>query len=163
MLVAEAPAQSKLLKIGEVARRTGVTLRTVRYYQSLGLLGEPVGRTSRVRMYPERVCRRIALIRDLRRLDVPLGRIRVLLSARHQAPTGAEGSAQLASTLAEKLTEIEKRLTDYRAMKENIGATLAFLQTCLLCSRKPSTAVCEACELVRCSDQVPPHFDALLA
>ncbi len=163
MLVAEAPAQSKLLKIGEVARRTGVTLRTVRYYQSLGLLGEPVEVKTRVRMYPERVCRRIALIRDLRRLDLPLGRIRVLLSARHEAPTGAEGSADLASALAEKLTEIEKRLADYRAMKEDIVAALAFLQTCLLCSRKPSTAVCEACELVRCSDQVPPHFDALLA
>jgi len=26
----------ELLKIGEVARRTGVTLRTIRYYQSLG-------------------------------------------------------------------------------------------------------------------------------
>jgi DNA-binding transcriptional MerR regulator len=163
MLVAEALAQSKLLKIGEVARRTGVTLRTVRYYQSLGLLGEPVEVKTRVRMYPERVCQRIGLIRDLRLLDVPLERVRVLLSARHQAPTGAEGSADLASTLAEKLTEIEKRLVDYRAMKENIGAALAFLQTCLLCSRKPSTAVCEACELVRCSDQVPPHFDALLA
>ena len=163
MLVAEAPAQSKLLKIGEVARRTGVTLRTVRYYQSLGLLGEPVEVKTRVRMYPERVCRRIALIRDLRRLDLPLGRIRVLLSARHEAPTGAEGSAELASTLVQKMTEIEKRLVDYRAMKENIGATLAFLQTCLLCSRKPSTAVCEACELVRCSDQVPSYFDALLA
>ena len=163
MLVAEAPVQSKLLKIGEVARRTGVTLRTVRYYQSLGLLGEPVEVKSRVRMYPERVCRRIALIRDLRRLDLPLERIRVLLSARHEAPTGAEGSAELAGTLAEKLTQIEERLTDYRAMKENIGAALAHLQTCLCCPRKPSTAVCEACDLVRGCDEVPPYFDALLA
>lgn len=163
MPVAEAPVQLQLLKIGEVARRTGVTLRTIRYYQSLGLLGEPLGRKSRVRMYPERVCRRIALIRDLRRLDVPLERIRVLLAARHLAPTGAEGSAELASTLAEKLTDIEKRLAEYRAMKENIEAAVAFLQTCLLCPRKPSTAVCEACELVRCSDHVPAFFDALLA
>src|SRR3990172_1764933 len=117
MLVAEAPAQSKLLKIGEVARRTGVTLRTVRYYQSLGLLGEPVEVKSRMRMYPERVCQRIALIRDLRRLDLPLERIRVLLAARQDAPTGAEGSSELARTLAQKMTEIEKRLADYRAMK----------------------------------------------
>jgi DNA-binding transcriptional MerR regulator len=163
MLVAESPAKSRLLKIGEVARRTGVTLRTVRYYQSLGLLGDPVEVKSRVRMYPERVCRRIALIRGLRRLDVSLERIRALLLARHRAPTGAEGSADLATTLAEKLTEIEKRLADYRAMKEDIGAALAFLQTCLFCPRKPSTAVCEACELVRCCDEVPPYFDALLA
>lgn len=162
MLVAEAPAPLRLLKIGEVARRTGVTLRTVRYYQSLGLLGAPASVKSRVRMYPERVCQRITLIRDLRRLDLPLERIRVLLAARQHAPTGAEGSAELASTLAQKMTEIEKRLADYRAMKENIGAALTFLQTCLCCGRKPSTAVCEACDLVRCSDQVPPYFDALL-
>jgi len=118
MPAGEAAARSNLLKIGEASRRTGVTLRTVRYYQSLGLLGEPVGAQSRVRMYPERVCHRIALIRDLRRLDVPLGRIRTLLAARHRAPSGAEGSAELARTLTEKLAEIEERLADYRAMHE---------------------------------------------
>jgi DNA-binding transcriptional MerR regulator len=36
--VLKVKGSGELLKIGEVARRTGVTLRTVRYYQSLGLI-----------------------------------------------------------------------------------------------------------------------------
>src|SRR3972149_4706484 len=89
----------QLLKIGEVARRTGVTLRTIRYYQSLGLI-EPAHRTrGGLHLYRAEACGRIPFIRDMRSLDVPLATIRGLLDQRKTAATGAEGVRGIAATL----------------------------------------------------------------
>src|SRR3972149_6679665 len=80
----------KLIKIGDVARRTGMSLRTIRYYESLRLIQPEAKTPGGQRLYAERQCQRLGMIRDLRTLDVPLRDIRALLTQRKNAQTGAE-------------------------------------------------------------------------
>ena len=152
----------ELLKIGEVARRTGVTLRTIRYYQSLGLI-EPAHRTrGGLHLYRAEACDRIQLIRDMRSLDVPLATIRGLLDQRKSAATGAEGARGVAGTLTRGLAEAEKRMQQYLMLRHEMTEALEILETCLRCSATPSREVCYACENLTRRERVPAYIRALV-
>jgi MerR family transcriptional regulator, copper efflux regulator len=65
--------------IGDVASRTGLSLRTVRYYESVGLVA-PSGRTEGgFRLYTEPDVRRLLLVRSLKPADFPLEDLQALL------------------------------------------------------------------------------------
>jgi DNA-binding transcriptional MerR regulator len=152
----------ELLKIGEVARRTGVTLRTIRYYQSLGLI-EPARRThGGLYLYRTEACDRIQFIRDLRSLDVPLARIKDLLHQRKAAGTGAEGARCVAATLTRGLAEVEKRVQQYLVLRHEMTETLGVLETCLRCSATPLREVCYACDNLTRRERVPAYIRALV-
>lgn len=151
-----------LLKIGEVARRTGVTLRTIRYYQSLGLI-EAADRTrGGLHLYRIAACDRIQFIRDLRSLGVPLSGIRDLLLRRKAAGTGAQGAREVAATLTRGLAEIEKRVQHYLLLRHETTEALEVLETCLRCSAAPSREVCYACENLTRRERVPAYIRALV-
>jgi DNA-binding transcriptional MerR regulator len=152
----------ELLKIGEVARRTGVTLRTIRYYQSLGLI--ETGHLTRggLHLYPAEACDRIQFIRDLRSLDVPLSRIRVLLVERKSARTGAEGAREVTAALTRGLAAVEKRMQQYQALRHEMTEALEVLEVCLRCSAMPSRDVCYACENLTERQRVPAYIRALV-
>lgn len=151
-----------LLKIGEVARRTGVTLRTVRYYQSLGLIEAARKTRGGLHLYHGEACDRIQFIRDLRSLDVPLARIRDLLHQRKAAQTGAEGAREVVATLHRGLAEVDKRMQQYLALRHEMGEALKVLEVCLACSAAPSRDVCYACENLARRDRVPLYIRALV-
>jgi DNA-binding transcriptional MerR regulator len=72
--------EESVYRIGEVAARTGVTTRTIRYYEELGLLGESDREKGRHRLYCETdVVRLRELIRLRDLLGVPLEELKRLL------------------------------------------------------------------------------------
>jgi DNA-binding transcriptional MerR regulator len=152
----------ELLKIGEVARRTGVTLRTIRYYQSLGLIETGHRTRGGLHLYPAEACDRIQFIRDLRSLDVPLSRIRALLVERKTARTGAEGARDVTAALTLGLAEAEKRMHQYLVLRHEMTEALEVLEVCLRCSAKPSREVCYACENLTRRERVPAYIRALV-
>ena len=73
--------EGEFMQIGEVAERTSLSLRTIRYYEEVGLV-VPSGRSQgRFRLYSEADVRRLWLIRKLKPLDLSLDQIRELLAA----------------------------------------------------------------------------------
>ncbi|HSD50981.1 MAG TPA: MerR family transcriptional regulator [Candidatus Methylomirabilis sp.] len=152
----------ELLKIGEVARRTGVTLRTIRYYQSLGLIETGHRTRGGLHLYPMEACDRIQFIRDLRSLDVPLSRIRALLVERKSAPTGAEGAREVTAALSLGLAAVDKRMQQYEALRHEMTEALEVLEVCLRCSAIPSREVCYTCENLTARQRVPAYIRALV-
>jgi len=71
---------SEFLGIGEVARITGRAASAIRYYESIGLLPEPV-RVSGRRRYPADVLQSLAVIDTAQRAGLTLDDIRLLLRA----------------------------------------------------------------------------------
>ena len=72
------------LKIGEVARRTGLTVRTLRYYQEIGLLSPAYDAVSGHRLYGEVDLVRLYKVSLLRQLGTPLHRIGDALEGRRR-------------------------------------------------------------------------------
>ena len=160
------PAREKrsndFLTIGEVAQRTGVTLRTVRYYQSLGLV-EAAHRTSGgFHLYRTEACDRIQFIRDLRSLDIPLARIREMLEWRKTARTGAEGAPDVVAALTHNLANVEKRLQRHLILRKEMEEALGVLETCLRCSVRPVREACCACENLTLRERIPLYIRALV-
>jgi DNA-binding transcriptional MerR regulator len=74
------------LKVGELARRTGLTVRTLHHYDEIGLL-KPSGRSEAgYRMYDAQDVARLHAIQALRYLQLPLAEIGPLLDGRHAQP-----------------------------------------------------------------------------
>jgi DNA-binding transcriptional MerR regulator len=160
----KSPAKSNnFLKIGDVARRTGMSLRTIRYYESLRLI-KPEARTpGGQRLYSEHQFQRLCMIRDLRTLDVPLREIRELLQQRKTARTGAEAVRGVARVFGKGFVEATRRACTYGGIKQGLSQTLQMMQTCARCTLSPVPEVCLRCPLVTKRSQVPPYFAGLLA
>ena len=102
-----------LLKIGEVSRRTGLTTRTLRYYEEIGLL-VPSGRLAGGhRVYTTDDLTRLYRICLLRQLGTPLAAIAGGLE---------EPEAELSHTVARHLTDLDDRLAAMGRLRERVRA-----------------------------------------
>lgn len=91
------------MRVGELARRSGSSTTTLRYYEKLGLLPRVSRTASGYREYPKDTLDQLALIRRAKELGFSLREIRALLTR----PRGTSRDAVLAA-VASKLTELER-------------------------------------------------------
>lgn len=136
------------LSTGDLARRTGTTLRTVRFYEEAGLL-EPsaVGKGGR-RLYTEADLEKLTLIADLRELDLSLDEIRQLLHVRAGCGTAPELAERFGGILSEQLERTRKRLEALVRLREEFSAALRALGHCKDCESHLHVHSCTACEVV---------------
>lgn len=104
--------------IGQLAKRAGVAIDTVRYYERDGLLA-PAGRlASGYRRYGESELKRLRFIRRAKALGFSLEDIRSLLDLSDQSNV-----AEIRQVAQAKLTDIEQRISEL----QRIGAGLKLL------------------------------------
>ncbi|UPT63390.1 MAG: helix-turn-helix domain-containing protein [Hyphomonadaceae bacterium JAD_PAG50586_4] len=104
--------------IGETAKRTGIKIPTIRYYEQEGLLPPPRRTQSGRRVYAEAEVQRLAFIRHARTLGFELTDIRSLLDL----SDNPDRSCGEADRIARKhLTEIEARLAQLRLLKTELA------------------------------------------
>lgn len=107
------------LSIGLVARRTGVTVPTVRYYEEIGLL-PPASRTdSGQRHYDEATVRRLAFIRRCRDFGFPLEQVRELVALVDDPERPCVEARALA---ASRLDDVRRKLDELKALEASLTA-----------------------------------------
>lgn len=117
------------MRIGEAAERLGVTPRTIKYYEELGLLS-PERSTGRYRDYDEEDLERVDRIRHMQQLGYSLAAIRELLKYRRQVDDDGcrrlslDDLEAVAASLERQLAEIRRRIARARAEVEQ-GELLA--------------------------------------
>ncbi len=118
---------AELLKIGEVAERAGLTLRTIRFYEEEGLLAPAARTTGGFRQYSDGVVARLDLIRTMKPLGFTVEEIRTVLAAvdglAEPSPPSAERSV-LADVVREYSEHAEARAAELLA-KVSRGRDLA--------------------------------------
>jgi len=112
------------LTIGQVARRAGLGVQTIRYYEREGLLPPPARRPSGYREYPEGVVRRLLFIRRAKELGFSLREIRELLALR--VDPGCTCGEVKTRALA-KVTDVERKIAALRRIR---GALLDLADAC---------------------------------
>lgn len=122
------------LKIGEMARRAGVSVRTLHYYEEIGLL-DPKRSDSGHRLYDRVSVERLQQIRSLQQLGLSLSEIDALLSGKSISPERivADHLAQIQSQ-REALSQLENQLKHLQRMlrdgpKDDTAAINVFLKT----------------------------------
>jgi DNA-binding transcriptional MerR regulator len=107
---------SRTWRIGEVAERTGLTRRTLRHYEELGLL-TPSGRSwGDYRLYDEADLLRLLQIQNLKVLGLSLPEIGNAL---------ADPAMDAAATLRSHLAHLEERIADERRLAERLAGLAA--------------------------------------
>jgi MerR family transcriptional regulator, mercuric resistance operon regulatory protein len=110
-----AVARSAGIQIGELSRRTGCNIETIRYYERIYLLPAPVRSAGRYRVYDTADVRRLAFIRRARELGFTLDEVRTLLALSANDAQGA--CAEVRELAASHLAEVRAKIADLRAME----------------------------------------------
>jgi MerR family transcriptional regulator, copper efflux regulator len=117
----------RLLTIGEVARRSGFTVKALRFYDHRGLLPPCGRRPSGYRLYSESDLHRLEFIRQAKVLGLTLDAIRDLVAAARE-PGGARVRPWLLRMLSDRITQTGRQiaaLTDLRRELERRRRRLA--------------------------------------
>lgn len=102
-----------MIQIGELSRRTGCNIETIRYYERIGLLPIPP-RRGRYRNYSGDDVARLGFVRRARELGFTLDEVRALLAL----AAGGQGSCADARDLAAShLKDVRARIADLRRME----------------------------------------------
>ena len=118
-------ASKELARVGEVAERLGVSPRTIKYYEELGLV-EPEARSpGGFRLYGEEDVLRLERILRMKGIGYSLAAIRELLAVRDAAREADK--ATILATVAERLKDREREVTArIRRMREDLKRAEAF-------------------------------------
>jgi MerR family copper efflux transcriptional regulator len=108
------------MQIGEAARRTGVSAKMIRHYESIGLMGAVARRESNYRDYGRHDVHRLGFIRRARDLGFSMEEIRDLLRLWDD---GGRSSAEVKALTLAHIGELEGRI----AMMQEMRDTLAHL------------------------------------
>ena len=105
------------ISIGELSRRTGVKITTIRYYEGIGLLPDVPRTEGKRRLYDDAAVDRLAFIRRARKLGFEVEVIRELLNLSSQP----QKSCAKVDTLArEHLKAVTSRIARLRALKKEL-------------------------------------------
>lgn len=102
------------MKIGELAKRAGVHIQTIRYYERRELLPDPERRPSGYREYGPETLDRLHFIKRAQELGFTLTEIRELLALRLDPNTPA---AAVKARAEAKITDIDRKLHDLERIK----------------------------------------------
>lgn len=116
------------LSSGDLARATGTTVRTIRFYEEEGLLKPAVVSDGGHRRYTEDDLERLRLISDLRELGLSLCEIRSILEIRSGCHNAAEFAMRFQEVLAGHLDQAQRRLERLRRVKKELFDALASIQ-----------------------------------
>ena len=114
------------LTIGRVAKRAGVPIDTVRYYERRGLIPRPQRTASGYRDFPGETVQQIRFIKRAQELGFALEEIQGLLALRL---SGRAKCADVMHVAEHKLKLIEDKITDLRAMRRALKKLVASCHT----------------------------------
>ncbi len=110
------------MKIGELSKKTGTTVETIRFYEREGLLPEPERTESNYRTYGDSHAQRLLFIRRCRGLDMTLEEVRTLLGFRDRPDQDCSNVNALidahighVTQRIKELRSLERQLRDLRA------------------------------------------------
>ena len=131
---------AEVYRIGELAAETELSRDTLRYYERLGVIGQPRRSRGGFRLYGRDALEQIRFVKQAQSLGLALGEIRTLLSF-----SGARALArcrQVRPLLRARLREIDVRLADLRAFRRALRKSLAD------CERRLATDPDATCPVV---------------
>ena len=129
------------LKIGEVSRRSGLTVKTIRFYCDEGLI-QPISRSEGgYRQFDDAVFAELNLIRTLRAMEIPLPDVRQILEARR---SGVCTCRDLKARIRSKADEIGEKIVALQDLQAELFGMLDRWETCGGRAPEPAPAVLAA-------------------
>src|SRR5215213_2465004 len=120
MLVGEEEGR-RMLKIGDVSKRSGVGIEALRFYEKSGLLDKPSRTYGGYRVYGEEVLERLAFIKQAQALGFSLEEIRRVVD---DARKGESPCDEVREIVRRRLEELDERLRELQRYRKELKQTL---------------------------------------
>ena len=161
---AEHPCQGpghEHLKIGVFARLADTNLRTLRYYEELGLITPAARSQGGFRYYRRTDINRVHMIRDLQELGLHLERIRELIAARAGNEPREAFLQRVRQALEEQDRLLQHKLCALEDQRRKVAQALHKIGECRYCQHSPGldNNHCEPCSTT--GEVLPEHLSAL--
>ena len=133
------------MTIGRLARKAGVGVETIRFYERKGLIEQPPRpRDGGYRVYPEETAHRIRFIRQAQELGFSLREVQDLLSL-HADPES--DSADVRARAAAKLAEVSRKITELERIRGALEDLIA------ACPGRGALRNCSIMETLRAGEE----------
>jgi MerR family copper efflux transcriptional regulator len=144
------------LLVGDLARRTGKTVRALHLYEELGLL-EPTDRSKGgYRRYRSDAVTRVEWIARLQDAGLSLPDIRELLAGWNDGSSAPDAMLRLSQLYREKLADTRAQIERLNALEHELQASLDYLATCNTCEPVRTVHACSACDRHECQPEEAP-------
>lgn len=111
----------KLLKIGEVAKQTGIGIETLRFYERSGLLDKPVRTEAGYRLYGADALTTLEFIKRAQVLGFTLTEINRIIS---ESRSGESPCDEVRTIVRQRLVELDERLAQMQLYRDAVAKTL---------------------------------------
>lgn len=112
------------MQIGELAERTGVSHRTIHYYERIGLMAPAEREGAGYRYYDEQSVKRLEKIAVLKQLGLSLDDIASVIDLYFSDPSGIKGKKKVLQILETQLTKTNTQLGELAAFKKDLEANI---------------------------------------
>jgi MerR family copper efflux transcriptional regulator len=149
----------RTLKVGELARLSGKTVRALHLYEERGLL-EPIERSKGgYRLYADDALVRVRWISKLQEMGFSLTDIQKMLRQWEDSGSAPNAMLRVGDLLKMKLQETREQITRLQALESELRSSIDYLDICPTCSPKQELTACTTCEL-HASNQSAPDLVA---
>ena len=107
------------MRIGELARAAGAKAETVRYYETIGLLGAPARTEANYRVYGHEQLKRLSFIRRARALGFSIEEVRQLLDMSDDRTRPCEAVDELARRQRDA---VDRKIADLQSLRAELDA-----------------------------------------
>jgi MerR family copper efflux transcriptional regulator len=136
-----------LLKVGELAKKTGKTVRAIHLYEELGLLSPAVRSKGGFRLYSGRATKRIEWIQKLQDMGFSLTEIKAFLRDWEDCDAAPKAMDRVREIFADKLHETQETIARLGHLVVELTDTLAYMDSCRSCEPTHSQAECGTCDI----------------
>jgi DNA-binding transcriptional MerR regulator len=160
--MAVVSAQSlSLLKVGELARRTGKTVRAIHLYEELGLLTPAVRSKGGFRLYSARAVTRIEWIQKLQDMGFSLTEIKAFMRVWEETATAPRAMETVREIFTDKLRETRETIARLTRLSEELAESLRYLESCRSCEPVHTQHECGTCEIHGHDGRAPLLVDGI--
>src|SRR5215470_13178454 len=155
-------AEPKLMRVGELAKAVGKTVRAMHLYEELGLL-EPRARSDGgFRLYGPEAIDRIHWIVKLQAIGFTLAEIQGFVRDFRGADSGREATSRVRALFTEKQAQIREQITQLQVIENDLSEAVAYLDSCQTCSTDYAPTECGDCDHQgHHKGEAPPLFAGL--
>jgi DNA-binding transcriptional MerR regulator len=120
--------------IGDVAKQAGLTVKTLRYYEQLGLLAPAHRRESGYRTYEAADLERVRFIKGAKALGLTLAEIKEIIEV---WDSGQRPCSRVGAFLDDKLTQLDRRIAELTAFRDALRTYKADVEAQLPADDQP--------------------------
>lgn len=157
-----APSTKGLLRVGELAKAVGKTVRAMHLYEELGLVRPATRSEGGFRLYSPEAVSRISWIIKLQAIGFTLSEIQGFVREFEGSASGVAAVSRVREVFAHKLTDVRDQITQLQVIENDLQEALDYLDACDECSPRLSPVECSSCDHQGHEvGQAPPLFAGL--